>query len=116
MALYPAQYVADYTISYCTRAKKPISNLKLQKMLYFLWVDYYKKTKCELYLDDICAWKLGPVVPNVYYNFCLYAGISKWHREPICDTFFFDKRFGVQRIMLIEESTIYLTTCRQCVD
>lgn len=74
MASYPAQYVADYTISYCTRAKCPISNLKLQKMLYFLWVDYYKETKCELYLDDICAWKLGPVVPNVYYNFCSYAG------------------------------------------
>lgn len=74
MASYPAQYVADYIITYCTRAKCPISNLKLQKILYFLWVNYYKRTKCELYFDDICAWKLGPVVPNVYYNFCSYAG------------------------------------------
>lgn len=74
MATYPAQYIANYVVSYCTKAGHPISNLKLQKMLYFLWIEYFKKTGIELYLDDICAWKLGPVVPEVYYNFCSYAG------------------------------------------
>lgn len=74
MAPYPAQYVADYIVSCCTQANRPVSNLKLQKILYFLWIDYFQETKNELYLDDICAWKLGPVVPSVYYNFCSYAG------------------------------------------
>ena len=71
---YSAADVAKYIISRCYEQKKPVSNLKLQKMLYFAWIDYYKATKKELYCDDICAWQLGPVVPNVYYEYCAFAG------------------------------------------
>lgn len=71
---YTATDIAKYIITYCHTKNQPISNLKLQKMLYYAWIDYYKATKTELYLDDICAWNLGPVVPNVYYEFCSYAG------------------------------------------
>ena len=66
--------VAKYIISYCSANKSPVTNLKLQKMLYFVWIDYYKLKHTELYCDDICAWQLGPVVPNVYYNYCAFAG------------------------------------------
>ena len=71
---YDALEVARYIISRCTQLDKPISNLKLQKMIYFVWVDFYKKTRRKLFLDDICAWQLGPVVPTVYYEYCSYAG------------------------------------------
>ena len=71
---YSAADVAKYIISYCCENNAPVSNLKLQKMLYFVWIDYYKKTQKELYCDDICAWQLGPVVPDVYYNYCAFAG------------------------------------------
>lgn len=71
---YAAKEVANYVVSYCFQQGCPISNLKLQKMLYFLWVEYFKQTGDELYMDEICAWRLGPVVPEVYYAFCSYAG------------------------------------------
>lgn len=71
---YDALQVARYVITRCFEAGKPVSNLKLQKMLYFLWVDFYKKKAKKLFLDDICAWQLGPVIPDVYYEYCSYAG------------------------------------------
>ena len=41
--------VARYIINYCTEQGKPVSNLKLQKMLYYLWIDYYKNTNEYLF-------------------------------------------------------------------
>lgn len=71
---YSSVDIAKYIVSYCSEKHQPVSNLKLQKMLYYTWVDYYKTTGVALFLDDICAWQLGPVVPDVYYVFCSYAG------------------------------------------
>ncbi len=71
---YSATEIAKYIISQCLSLGKPVSNLKLQKMMYFLWVDFYKQTGRRLFLDNICAWQLGPVVPEVYYEYCSYAG------------------------------------------
>ncbi len=73
--VYTAIDIAKYVITYCTEKRKPVSNLKLQKMLYYLWIEYYSRTKDFLFADDICAWQFGPVVPNAYYEFCFYAGI-----------------------------------------
>lgn len=73
---YKAIEIAKYIVTYCTEKNNPVSNLKLQKMLYYIWIDYYKAKKTELFKDRICAWQLGPVVPEVYYEFCSYAGNS----------------------------------------
>lgn len=66
--------VAKYIIAACTQQGKPLSNLKLQEVLYFTWIDFYKLTGRKLFLDNICAWQFGPVVPIVYYEYCPYAG------------------------------------------
>lgn len=71
---YSALEVARYIISRCSSLNRPITNLKLQKMLYFVWVDFYRETRRMLFGDNICAWQLGPVVPEVYYEYCSYAG------------------------------------------
>ena len=71
---YPAMKVARYIVTYCNAHACPISNLKLQKILYFAWIDYYKAKKEYLFDDYMCAWQLGPVVPDVYYRFCVYGG------------------------------------------
>lgn len=71
---YYVTEIAKYIITYCSNKKRPISNLKLQKLLYFLWIDYFKKNNCSLFNENICAWQFGPVVPEVYYEFCSYAG------------------------------------------
>lgn len=81
---YKAIDIAKYIVTYCTERQQPISNLKLQKMMYYAWIEYYNKTQNYLFDDMICAWQLGPVVPEVYYEFCSYAGVPitrKFHVE-----------------------------------
>lgn len=75
---YSALEIARYVITSCFYKNKPISNLKLQKMLYFVWIEFYRNTGRMLFRDNICAWQLGPVVPEVYYEYCFYAG------SPLC--------------------------------
>ena len=72
---YPALDIAKYMVTYCISKNTPISNLKLQKILYFAWIEYYREKNVELFLEDICAWQFGPVVPGVYYEFCVYGGL-----------------------------------------
>lgn len=74
MAFYSAMAVADFIIDFCSRKKEPVSNLRLQKLLYFTWVRFYEKTNRNLFYDPMYAWQLGPVVPEVYNNFCSYGG------------------------------------------
>lgn len=91
--MYNALDIAKYVINYCNEKQKPISNLKLQKILYFLWIDYFKATQQYLFSNEIYAWKFGPVVPDVYYEFCAYGGI------PILRDFNIEISDSVKRII-----------------
>ena len=52
------------------KVSEGISNLKLQKMLYFAQAAHLALySKKSLFEDDILAWKLGPVVEDVYHQF-----------------------------------------------
>jgi uncharacterized phage-associated protein len=46
-----------------------LTNLKLQKLLYFAQGKYLAQTSTRLFQEDIEAWKLGPVVKDVYHAF-----------------------------------------------
>jgi uncharacterized phage-associated protein len=46
-----------------------ISNLKLQKLLYYAQGLYLASTGQPLFEDSIQAWMHGPVVPTVYHSF-----------------------------------------------
>ena len=49
-----------------------ITNLQLQKILYFTWIDYCKAGCGRLFEDQkFEAWKYGPVVEKVYYEYWL---------------------------------------------
>ncbi len=74
--LYNASDVAKYVLKKCTDDKSPLSNLQLQKILYFLQRDFLKTTRQPLFHDEIEAWQFGPVVPNVYYDYCSYGANS----------------------------------------
>ena len=75
MNTYTVMDIAEYLVTHYTSLQKPISNLKLQKLLYFVWVDYYKNTKNYLYTEELQAWPLGPVSPAVYHRFSAYGGM-----------------------------------------
>lgn len=72
---YDAVDIARHIVVYCNNKEKPITNLKLQKLLYYIWIEYYKKCSGYLFDNNICAWQFGPVVPEVYYEYCMYAGM-----------------------------------------
>lgn len=72
--MYTALEVAKYIINKCIELNRPISNLQLQKILYYVQGEYMKKNNGQaLFNDDIEAWQYGPVVPNVYYKFNIFS-------------------------------------------
>lgn len=67
---YSALKIAKYVIDKCTRDEQPVSNLQLQKILYYIQKTFLKNGT-EAFEDEMEAWQFGPVVPNVYYQYCL---------------------------------------------
>lgn len=72
--MYSAIDLSKYIVSKCIKDDQPISNLQLQKILYYVQKEYLKNGR-KAFSDDIEAWQFGPVVPNVYYYFCGYGAM-----------------------------------------
>lgn len=70
---YDANEVAKLVIEKCMDDKKPVTNLKLQKILYFMWLDWYKEKKSPLFENRVEAWHYGPVIPDVYYRYRIFV-------------------------------------------
>lgn len=68
-----AEAVASYIIAEGMRIRRPVSNLQLQKILYYVQVYFLKKTGIPFFKDDIEAWQFGPVVPKVYYQYAVFG-------------------------------------------
>ncbi|WP_425446664.1 Panacea domain-containing protein [Dethiothermospora halolimnae] len=73
---YSALEIARYIINKCTVENSPISNLQLQKILYFLQKEYLVNRNSVLFSDEIQAWQFGPVVPEVYYQYCGFGSMA----------------------------------------
>lgn len=67
---YSARVIAEKVLKYCIECKKPISNLQLQKILYYIQIGYYKREKSFIIRENFEAWKFGPVIRDVYYDYC----------------------------------------------
>lgn len=50
-----------------------LSNLKMQKILYYCQGYYYQLYDKPLFEDDIEAWSYGPTVPTVYAHFSTHG-------------------------------------------
>jgi uncharacterized phage-associated protein len=76
---YSAKKVAKYLIYLGSQAvigdnqvREGVTNLKLQKLLYFAQAYYLAKLNRPLFSNRIEAWKYGPVVPDVYREYKNY--------------------------------------------
>lgn len=74
--LYKASEVAKYFIYLGSqkvigegKEREGITNLKLQKILYFAQAYFLAKVGKPLFLDSIEAWEYGPVVPAIYRKY-----------------------------------------------
>jgi Uncharacterized phage-associated protein len=73
---YNAINIADFVVNFCNDIQRPISNLKLQKILYYIQGNALKCTGEPIIDDDFYAWQHGPVIPSVYRKFSKYAASS----------------------------------------
>lgn len=73
--MYAAIEIAKHVINKCTNDNVPISNMQLQKILYYIQKAFLQCGR-EAFPDEIEAWQIGPVVPDVYYKYCGFGAIS----------------------------------------
>lgn len=81
--MYSAVELSKYIVTKCTQENCPISNLRLQKILFYIQREYLKRG-LPAFPDPIEAWQFGPVVPNVYYFFCGYGAMPVDMIFPSC--------------------------------
>lgn len=67
--------VCRHVINYSNEHDYGISNLKLQKILYFIQAYFLtnKKDHTSCFNEKIEAWDFGPVVPEAYYEYKQYG-------------------------------------------
>lgn len=73
--MYRVLDVCRYIINYCNDKEYSVSNLKLQKILYFVQALFATKTvsKQPCFEEKIEAWNFGPVVPTAYHEYKQYG-------------------------------------------
>lgn len=75
-ARYNANTIAKEIIKYSANQGLEISNLKLQKMLYFVQAAFLTQLNRACFTDAIEAWEFGPVVPSVYRKYKIFGANS----------------------------------------
>lgn len=73
--MYSAKDVARYVLGYyCFKRNFYCSNLKLQRILYFLQANHLIITGKPLFYEEIEAKDFGPVIRSVYFEYRAYGG------------------------------------------
>ena len=88
-AKYSAMTVAKWFVAWAEAEDADLSNLKLQKLLYYAQGHHLARTGEPLFHETIEAWSHGPVVPQVYRAFKEFG--SSDIRLPELDTFRWDQ-------------------------
>lgn len=66
--------IADYFIAFANETGSLITNLKLQKLVYYAQAWNLVINQKELFPDKFEAWVHGPVLPNLYKKY----RVNKW--------------------------------------
>lgn len=96
---YSALDVARYVLYKCTQDDSPISNLQLQKILYYLQVYFLKQKRYALFSEEIEAWQFGPVVRNVYYQYCGFGSLDIFEYDAPSTNFSEEEKEDIDRII-----------------
>ncbi|EMW5684830.1 hypothetical protein CUT02_02840 [Enterococcus faecium] len=74
--------LADHVIAHAQNTEVGITNLQLQKVLYFTFIDGLRNRRIdaewirEQYDQNFLVWRYGPVVEEIYEDYSIY-GASK---------------------------------------
>lgn len=66
-------YVANNILKKGLENDVDVTPLKLQKLVYFVYKAYLKKTGRELFSEPFETWTHGPVAPSIYVEFNSYG-------------------------------------------
>ena len=66
---YQAHTIARWFIAWAAAEDGDLSNLKLQKLLYYAQGHHLQRAGLSLFDDPIQAWAHGPVVAEVYHKY-----------------------------------------------
>lgn len=81
---YSALDVAKYVINYEHSQGREVSNLRLQKLLYFVQAKVLVASNGNpCFSEDMEAWDFGPVVPEVYFKYKIFGCLDLINREKI---------------------------------
>lgn len=67
--MHTARQIADWILAWAEHNDAPVSNLKMQKLLYYAQGHHLGDYGGPLFSDELQAWAHGPVVPSVYRAF-----------------------------------------------
>lgn len=70
---YPASLIAYAFVKKGIAEGKPVTQMKLQKMVYFAHGYHLAKYGVPLIEEGFEAWRFGPVVPSIYHTYKLYG-------------------------------------------
>lgn len=73
---YSALDVAKYVIAHENNQGRNITNLRLQKLLYFVQAKVLCEGNDECFSDEMEAWDFGPVAPDVYHNYKVFGAMN----------------------------------------
>lgn len=65
--------VSDYIIIKYNQKNQSITNLRLQKILYYVQGYFYKFFDVPAFDSDIYCWSYGPVVIDAYYQYNIHG-------------------------------------------
>src|ERR1700722_9544145 len=60
--------VVDFFLAFANECGEPLTNLKLQKLVYYAQAWYLANFNKPLFDDDFEAWVHGPVLPALYHK------------------------------------------------
>ncbi|MCP9750460.1 Panacea domain-containing protein [Ferruginibacter sp. HRS2-29] len=71
--VYSYKVIADYFIALSNETQSPITNLKLQKLVFYAQAWNLAILKKELIAEDFEAWVHGPVIPELYKDYSSFG-------------------------------------------
>lgn len=75
--IYTPQHVANFILKKEEQLNRPLTQLKLLKLVYLIYGWVLAVLEKKLFNEPIQAWQFGPVVPSLYHEF------KRFGSEPI---------------------------------
>jgi len=91
---YDVLDVSRYIINYCIDKGKPITNGKLQKLLFYVQASFLVELGLPCFDEDIISWKLGAVVKESFDEYILSSLNPITEKQEVIQKICYDNKNG----------------------